>query len=219
MEDRHCFRRNPVLFNEMRNSAEASFEVRKNTIRKEKIAARKSIPASERRLFDAKINDSLRQLISDCGSFRVLVGYLTDGSEPDLSPVMREALAAGKTLLLPRFRDADHYDLAPAVSLTFSDSKFGIPEPPACVPAASDDLLTDAVWLVPGVAFDDSGVRIGRGKGVYDRLLSRAEAKRTIGIFYHCQKCDSAPRAPHDRSLDWIVTEQTCFRPAISMSK
>jgi len=62
------------------------------------------------------------------------------------------------------------------------------------------------IWLVPGVVFDSNGSRLGRGKGVYDRLLSKCSGIR-IGIFYQCQENTAIPVEAHDCPLDMIVTE------------
>jgi 5-formyltetrahydrofolate cyclo-ligase len=67
------------------------------------------------------------------------------------------------------------------------------------------------VWIVPGVAFDSECRRLGRGKGVYDRLLERVKGF-SIGVFYEAQKCGAAPSAEHDRRLDAVVTEETVRR-------
>jgi len=186
----------------------------KRSVRKEKTAARRALPAEIRAAANAAIVRRIRAVLSSIPGSRSLVGYLSDGTEPDPAPVLRDALKSGKTLCLPRFKDAEHYDLAVTRSLDLSDEKYGIPEPPATAPEAADSDLDDAVWLVPGVAFDDACRRLGRGKGVYDRLLSNRRPKLTIGIFYECQRCETVPVSPHDRRLDLVITEKRVIKRA-----
>ena len=65
--------------------------------------------------------------------------------------------------------------------------------------------------LIPGVAFDENCGRLGRGKGVYDRLLESSRGFRA-GIFYQCQKTVDLPMEDHDCVLDLIVTEEQVIR-------
>lgn len=67
------------------------------------------------------------------------------------------------------------------------------------------------VIIVPGVAFDRKGRRLGRGKGFYDRLLQTAGATK-IGIGYEFQLMDELPAEPHDVPMDIIITEHTTIR-------
>ncbi len=183
----------------------------KKALRKEKIALRRAISPVDRVRADSRINDLIRSILPPVEDFSTVVGYVTDGSEPDLTPIMEELLAAGKILCLPRFLDAEHYDLAVSEDLDFQQKKFGIPEPSQNAPVASAEILDQALWLIPGVAFDENCNRLGRGKGVYDRLLSKHRYKRAIGIFYECQKCPVIPADPHDKKLDAIVTENAVY--------
>ena len=184
---------------------------RKKSLRKEKIALRRSISADKRALADRQICRRILQL--PCmQQVPALVSFVSDGSEPDLSPVMQQCLDQGRPLCLPRFSDAARYEIVVAESLHFSVMKAGIPQPGPSAQVAPEALLRDSVWLVPGVAFDEHGGRLGRGKGVYDRLLASG-AGFTIGVFYECQKTDSLPLEVHDRLLNLIVTEDAVYGP------
>lgn len=72
-----------------------------------------------------------------------------------------------------------------------------------------EDVGTDILQLivVPGVAFDSKGNRLGRGKGYYDRLLSRTRAT-CIGVCYKCQLVEQIPAEPHDRIMHYVVTSE-----------
>lgn len=62
--------------------------------------------------------------------------------------------------------------------------------------------------IVPGVAFDKKGRRLGRGKGFYDRLLADSKASK-IGIAYEFQLMDELPAEEHDIPMDFVITEST----------
>jgi 5-formyltetrahydrofolate cyclo-ligase len=79
---------------------------------------------------------------------------------------------------------------------------FGIPEPLESWPRAVPDVL-----LVPLLAFDATGHRLGYGGGFYDRTFALLTVP-AIGIAYAGQEIVSIPREPHDRSLDMVLTEQ-----------
>ena len=177
----------------------------KKVLRKEKIALRRSMSAEKRISADRKICETILA-IPDIDSFDTLVAFVTDGSEPDLMPVMQWALDQGKTLCLPRFLDHDHYEIVMVENLCFSAEKWGIPEPGPEAKAAPAEMLRNALWLVPGVAFDKHGGRLGRGKGIYDRMLSSGTGL-TIGVFYECHETGKMPVEDHDQPMDWIITE------------
>jgi len=191
-------------------SAEAmTLHERKKAVRREKIALRRAMPAEVRSAADEAINRRLLDIVRT-EKPSGLVAYVSDGTEPDLTPVMLYALQAGVTLCLPRFEQSGAYSMVTVRSLDFPASHWGIPEPSADAPAAPPELLAEALWLVPGVAFDPACRRLGRGKGVYDRLLARGTGK-TIGIFYELQRCAELPCEPTDQPVGRIVTESGVF--------
>ncbi len=69
-----------------------------------------------------------------------------------------------------------------------------------------------AVAIIPGLAFDADGGRMGRGKGYYDRLLPQLTQARLIGLGYGCQVVAEVPRESHDVLLDALLTEQGWLR-------
>ena len=122
--------------------------------------------------------------------------------------VLEAVLRAGKVLALPRFCAATgDYEPVRVTDLgrDLAPGRYGLSEPlpdlPAAVPTA------DWLWLVPGVAFDRRGNRLGRGKGFYDRLLEKYEGIG-VGVFYRRQFYEGVlPSAAHDRRLALAVTE------------
>ena len=191
-------------------SAEAvSLHDLKRAVRREKIALRRAMSAELRSRADEAINRRLLEIVRT-EQPSGLVAYVSDGTEPDLAPVLQYALQAGIPLCLPRFEQDGSYSIVMVRSLDFPVSHWGIPEPSADAPAAPPELLAEALWLVPGVAFDPACRRLGRGKGVYDRLLARGTGK-TIGIFYELQRCAELPCEPTDQPVGRVVTESGVF--------
>ena len=190
-------------------AAPVSLHDLKKAVRREKIALRRAMPPETRSAADGAINGFLLDIVRT-EQPSGLVAYVSDGTEPDLAPVMQYALQAGITLCLPRFEQSGAYSIVTVRSLDFPVSHWGIPEPSADAPAAPPELLAEALWLVPGVAFDPACRRLGRGKGVYDRLLARGTGK-TIGIFYELQRCAELPCEPTDQPVGRVVTESGVF--------
>jgi 5-formyltetrahydrofolate cyclo-ligase len=125
--------------------------------------------------------------------------------ELDVWPLLSVALAAGKRVALPRFeRDTKSYsacriqDPAEDVQMGY----FGIREPSAhcaALPPSGMDLI-----LVPGVAFDERGHRLGRGKAFYDRLLTVMNGPR-CGVAFEQQVVPEIPVEPHDARMDCVL--------------
>ena len=136
------------------------------------------------------------------------------GSEWDTLPLLLTALDRGKTVVLPRVNAAAR--TLELCCLTEPDRDVlpgyrGIPEPQAHCPMIAADAID---WvLVPGLAFDAEGRRLGYGGGYYDRLLPmlRASAARVAGAF-ELQLVDRVPTAPHDVPIQILATEKRCLQ-------
>ena len=85
--------------------------------------------------------------------------------------------------------------------------KLGILEPRTFAPA---DAPAD-IAIVPGVAFDAQGHRLGHGKGYYDEML-RSFAGLKIALAFNCQMLPTVPATDHDVPMDVVVTETTVYR-------
>lgn len=190
----------------------------KKTLRSEMLRLRKNLPDEFRRTADHAVNSALLAFIRECG-VRRLAGYLTDGTEPDLHETFSAFLAEGGTLFLPRYEKDGSYRLVHAGSLASVPGKWGIPEPGPDAADAAPEELKNALWLIPGVAFDSSFRRLGRGKGIYDRFLS-GSAGPVIGVFYECQHVECIPCEAHDRLIDGTATERgLAFRDASAIKQ
>jgi 5-formyltetrahydrofolate cyclo-ligase len=130
-------------------------------------------------------------------------------AEPDLSPLFAAALAQGRRVCLPRI-DWQTGQMQPAVIASLEDletTKHGVRQPrpgsPA-VPLSEIDLI-----LVPGLAFDLKGNRLGRGAGFYDRFLAqRTVGPPACGICFEAQLVDRIPTEPWDVPMNGLATER-----------
>jgi 5-formyltetrahydrofolate cyclo-ligase len=132
--------------------------------------------------------------------------YAPMPGELNVWPLLEAALRQGKTAGLPCFNPAAREYFARRVDQLDRDvltGHFGIREPAATCPELPLNLL-DLV-LVPGVAFDQQGYRLGRGKGFYDRLLRNLRGT-TCGVAYEQQMTPRVPLEPHDVRLNCILT-------------
>jgi 5-formyltetrahydrofolate cyclo-ligase len=139
-------------------------------------------------------------------SAKILLFYAPLPDEPDLWRLLEDSLALGKTVALPRFQPEQGAYVACHITQVGPDlqaGKFGIREPRESCPIIPLNRL-DLV-LVPGVAFDLNGHRLGRGKGYYDRLLADA-AGSTCGVAFDQQIVSQVPSEPHDVRLSCILT-------------
>jgi 5-formyltetrahydrofolate cyclo-ligase len=79
------------------------------------------------------------------------------------------------------------------------------------VPTSDGPLVTPMVVLVPGLAFDRRGYRVGYGGGFYDRFLDAHPHAQTLGMAYELQRVDRVPTEPHDRPVAGLITEAGSF--------
>jgi 5-formyltetrahydrofolate cyclo-ligase len=178
-------------------------------LRKAYLCRRRNLPDDVRRAADARIRDRLAALPELQEASAVAAFYPTVG-EPDLRPLLADLLAVGKTCYFPRSDVQGGYRLAPLSAASgasfealFQAGRYGIPEPRADHAVPPDAHL---LWLIPGVAFDPQGHRLGRGGGVYDRLLRDATGLR-IAVAYETQIASAVPVGPDDQPVHRIVTE------------
>lgn len=139
-------------------------------------------------------------------SARVVCLYASFKHELSTQVLLRRALAEGKALVLPRARPDGTLSLHQVTDLgALASSHLGILEP---APTAPNCPVTDVdLFLVPGLAFDAEGHRLGYGAGFYDRLLSQARPSAiTLGYGFAFQVCPEVPTEAHDQRLQAVVT-------------
>ena len=130
---------------------------------------------------------------------RVIGAYYAAGSEVRTSAIIDAAIAQGKKVALPRTEGDKMVFYEMTAELV--EGKFGIKEPQPTAPVDGIDLV-----LVPGIAFDLKGCRIGYGKGYYDRFLSMQHSF-SMGLAYSFQVVEELPRGRFDRRIASIATE------------
>jgi 5-formyltetrahydrofolate cyclo-ligase len=134
-------------------------------------------------------------------------------NEIDILPLMQECMILGKIIILPRFHpESECYILGEVKDLErdLVPAKFGILEPRDDrnpFPAKHLDFA-----LVPGVGFDPSGARLGRGRGYYDRLLAQVSGVK-CGVAFDEQIVPIIPTAPHDIKMNFVLTPTRWLTP------
>jgi 5-formyltetrahydrofolate cyclo-ligase len=132
--------------------------------------------------------------------------------ELDIWPVLELSLALGTNCALPFFDGKKKIYGAREIKNAAADiviGKFGVREPAAgCaeIPLDKFDLM-----LVPGMAFDLQGNRLGRGKGFYDRFLAKTSGVK-CGVGHDFQLLEKIPTEPHDAKVDFILTPTRCVK-------
>jgi 5-formyltetrahydrofolate cyclo-ligase len=182
-----------------------SFAQKKYTLRTQIRAELKKMSDAERATASLQICSRLEEQ-ELWRKAKTILFYAPLSEEPDIWRLVVDSLTAGKDVLLPRFEvEQGHYSaclIRDAVG-DIRTGKFGIREPVEnCVTISLNRL--DLI-LVPGIAFDLDGHRLGRGKGFYDRLLAALEGP-TCGVAFEQQIVNQVPVEPHDMRLSFIVT-------------
>src|SRR5580704_17103378 len=183
----------------------ASIESRKADIRRAAAARRDALPAADRAAAAAAI--AARPLPVAVAPDAVVSGFSPLKSEINPVPLRRAFAAAGAQLALPVVMGKGQplamrawmFGAPPASSV------WGIRVPPPGAPEVFPDIL-----IVPLLAFDRAGQRIGYGAGYYDMTLARLrgmKAVTAIGIAYAAQEVPEVPTTPRDAALDLVLTE------------
>lgn len=191
----------------------------KRALRREMSAARAALSESERQRRSEAASARLLALpelaaLAGAGP-KTLAGYVAAKGEIDPAPALEAAAVAGATVALPRvapeaprlrFHRADAGPLRPG--------SFGISEPAAAAPEIAPDELD--VVIVPGLAFDGEGRRLGFGGGYYDGMFGASGAGKRpalIGLCYDFQIVTRCPAGDGDVPVDLVVTDARVLRP------
>jgi len=167
----------------------------------------------------------------------VVLAFLPLPGEADLRSLIADSLAAGKTVGLPRIDGEDivfHAVTGAGPATGLVRHAYGMLEPQREAPMLKQEGLAGrkVLVLVPGLAFDRRGGRVGRGKGFYDRFLGALRSARlgrrgespppslredpedsgcgfiALGVGFSCQLVDEVPTGAEDFRLDGVVTEE-----------
>ena len=132
---------------------------------------------------------------------KAIYGYLSYNQEVRTEPILRRAQADGKRVAVPKVYGGEMRFLWLDDLQQVAPGTYGIPEPIADGPVAMDEA---ALVLMPGLAFDPEGHRLGYGGGFYDRFLA-AEPHPTLALCYDFQLLPQLPTQPHDILVDAVL--------------
>jgi 5-formyltetrahydrofolate cyclo-ligase len=142
----------------------------------------------------------------------IVSAYSAIGDEADPAPLLAMLRERGNAIALPRVvgkgKPLDFHLYEPGAKLV--PGGFGLSEPSPDWPKAEPDVL-----VVPLLAFDRHGYRVGYGAGFYDRTLARLRASKRVlaaGFCFAAQEFDEVPHDGNDERLDWVVTEKGARR-------
>jgi 5-formyltetrahydrofolate cyclo-ligase len=180
-------------------------EVAKATLRLEALARREALPGSERATAAEIVAEREFPLVVAPGA--IVSGFTPMKSEINPLPLMRKLAAAGAQLALPVVAGQGKPLImrAWAFGAPLAAGVWGIREPKPDAPEVAPDIL-----LVPLLAFDRRGHRIGYGAGYYDMTIAALRARKpvtAIGIAFAAQEIEVVPETPRDARLDDVLTE------------
>lgn len=191
----------------MSDAASPAPSPRKAALRAQALARRDALELDDRLLWDEAITE--RVLALPAFPQGPVSAYWPMRSEADPRPSLEGLHERGLPLCLPAIVDGRMLFRRWAPWEPIVPGGFG-----TLVPSPQQPQVRPAVLIVPFAAFDRRGFRIGYGKGYYDRAIAELRPLATVGIGYAAQEIEAVPDEPHDRSLDWIVTENETIRCA-----
>jgi len=187
---------------------EASVGKTKIDLRREMRERLGSLSPGDVRATSAAVWERLSILSEFAGASWLLV-YVSNGNEVDTHGLIQQLLALGKHVCVPQFDDAAQSYVASELRdfvTELAEGKFGILEPRRGVVRLVGMDRLDAL-LVPGLAFDGNGNRVGHGMGFFDRLLRETKGTK-IALAHDFQVLNEVPADAHDVRMDFIVTEK-----------
>lgn len=183
-------------------------------IKDQKQALRDSIQEKLKNITRAerlKKSEVIRRKLTRLKIFRraeVLCAFVGLPSEVSTKEIIREALYQKKSVCVPKVADGKCIELYQIENIKrdLKPGTFGIEEPWGAkkkVDPATVDLI-----LVPGIAFNLSGKRLGRGSGYYDRFLKQAKRAKRVGLAFSEQLSRNIPVDTHDLLMDQVITDK-----------
>jgi len=188
------------------------FQARKQALREQAHANRKEQPDKE-----ALSEGICRQAaaLPEYAAARTVMYYIDVRTEVRTRQALPAALAGGRRIVVPYCveRDLHLFHLESMEELSVGMYKILEPRQELRdLPAKRVEIVEVDLILVPGVAFDRGGGRMGHGFGYYDKLLERARPDAPlVALAFECQLFDEIPTQPHDIFMDKIVTELAIY--------
>ena len=178
-------------------------------IRSHKIAVRRNLNDDEWAVRSAKIKECLfaSEVYRNCGR---LFAFMSLAREPDTKEIITEALCTGKEVAIPKCRKNQTLGFYLIDSISdVTEGLYGINEPFRCDADHEACPENGDLILIPGLAFDRSGNRIGYGKGYYDRYLSSLENETVkVMLAFSFQEEPSIEPKETDIPVDMIMTDE-----------
>lgn len=186
-----------------------SIEAEKSKLREAILNQLKAQSVSERRRKSNIILDKLSRL-NEFKTSRVIMFYVSMLEEVNTLPLLKKVLKEGRVVAVPYVDQKSRSLLSVQITDPENDlvtGSYGILEPKKHL-VDHFDLSELEMVLVPGIAFDRTGHRLGRGKGYYDRFLNSLPKQiRTIGLAYDFQLMDSVPVSDLDVAVHQVITD------------
>lgn len=178
------------------------------------LSRRDALTADERAAASDVIATRIDALLAAVPAGSVVALYAGKGSEVATDRIDASARARGLRVAYPRIVDGERRMAFCEVTIeTLVPGHFGLREPAA--DARAIELESIAAFVVPGVAFDRRGGRVGWGRGYYDATLAAAApGALRVGVAFEIQMMDQVPSDPHDAPLHHVVTETATYRGA-----
>ncbi len=147
-------------------------------------------------------------LAFDCvRSAKTVMIYMSAFNEPRTDILLKTLSDEGKQIAVP-ISNADNYTITPSlIGAEFCRGEYGIAEPEKTSPV---DVSEIDIAIIPAIAFDKRGMRLGFGKGYYDKFLAEFKGVK-IGVGYEFQVLDALPVCAHDIGMDIIITEKRVY--------
>lgn len=174
---------------------------------------RKTIAEADKNTLDLMSADIYTNLltIEEVKKAETVFCYISVGGEPDTLPLIRHLLSSGKKVAVPKCYSGGRMEakLIKSLSDAVPVPPYGIPEPGPDTPTALPESIDIA--LIPGMAFDRLGGRLGKGAGYYDRYLEATDAVK-CGVCFSFALLEGVPEEKHDMRMDILVTENEILR-------
>ena len=179
----------------------------------EKRSIRKRIREQREQLLAAEVKETSERIYERFAASEVfqkaevIMSYMSFKNEVDTHKINEAVITAGKKLILPRVKDKENME-AVEYNGNFQKGSMGITEPAGKPYEGKIDLI-----IVPGIAFDREGNRIGFGRGYYDRFLEKYPQAQRVSLIYDFQLIESIPAEEHDKKTELLFTKNSIISP------
>ena len=199
--------------------SDVSLIKQKKTVRALMNARLQRITQEERENWSDKIAAHITNM--DCyARAAAILGFIAMPFEVDISPILKKGMHDGKSIFVPRMNGREiRFHRIESLKGPWEKHPYGVLEPSAGLPVYDNYCrrMGEALVVTPGLAFDNSGGRLGFGKGYYDRFIrlcrtavndAGAASIRFIAVCFHLQLIEKVPAGKYDCVLDGLVSEK-----------